>query len=70
MKQKPIDNIRIIRDSDKRISWEDDAERLVLYADIMGFSHRVTFNNHEELKRDLQKFKQSWELRIKPLEKG
>lgn len=70
MKQKPIDNIRIIQDSDKRISWEDDAERLVLYADIMGFSHRVTFNNHEELKRDLQKFKQSWESRIKPLEKG
>ena len=41
-----------------------------MYADIMGFSHRVTFNNHEELKRDLQKFKQSWESRIKPLEKG
>ena len=70
MKEKPIDNIRIIQDSDKRISWEDDAERLVVYADIMGFSHRVTFNNHEELKRDLQKFKQSWESRIKPLEKG
>lgn len=41
--------MEIIKISDKKVSWEDDAERLVLYADIMGFSHRVTFNNHEEL---------------------
>ncbi len=68
--QKPIDNLRITRDPAKKNSWEDDTERLILYADIMGFSHRVTFNNHEELKRDLQKLKQSWESRIKPLEKG
>ena len=55
---------------DKSISWEDDLERLVLYADIMGFSHRVTFNNHEELKQDLKNFKKAWETKIKPLEKG
>lgn len=62
--------MEVIKKSDKKIAWEDDAERLVLYADIMGFSHRVTFSNHKELKEDLKKFKQSWEKRIKPLEKG
>lgn len=62
--------MEIIKLSDKKISWEDDAERLVLYADIMGFSHRVTFSNHKTLKQDLRKFKDSWEARIKPLEKG
>lgn len=62
--------MKIIKNSDKNVSWEDDAKRLVLYADIMGFSHRVTFSNHKDLKSDLQQFKQSWESRIKPLEKG
>lgn len=62
--------MKIIKNSDKKIAWEDDAERLVLYADIMGFSHRVTFSNHKDLKQELQRFKTSWETRIKPLEQG
>ena len=49
--------MEIIKISDKKVSWEDDAERLILYADIMGFSHRVTFSNHKDLKLDLLKFK-------------
>lgn len=62
--------MKIVKKSYHKSSWEDDADRLVLYADIMGFSHRVTFSNHTELKKDLEKFKQSWEAKIKPLETG
>lgn len=31
-----------------------------MYADIMGFSHRVTTNNHENLKNKLLEFKKKW----------
>lgn len=53
---------------DKKVEWKDDTKRLVLYADIMGFSHRVTFGNHKDLKEELQKFKALWQNRLKPLE--
>ena len=33
------------------ISWEDDADRLIIYADIMGFSHRVINETHYNLKQ-------------------
>lgn len=52
------------------IEWDKDTDRLILYADIMGFSHRVTKSNHNDLKRDLLKFKQAWENKIKPLQMG
>lgn len=61
---------RIQKNSDGKIAWEDDAERLILYVDIMGFSHRVTYTNHEKLKEELQTFKHAWESKIRPLEKG
>lgn len=61
---------RIQKNSDGKIAWEDDAERLILYVDIMGFSHRVTYTNHGNLKKELQAFKHTWESKIKPLEKG
>lgn len=62
--------LRVKDISPKPITWEDDAVRLILYADIMGFSHRVTRNNHNDLKKELLKFKKSWEAKIKPLQKG
>lgn len=52
------------------IKWENDADRLILYADIMGFSQRVTKTNHDNLKKDLLTFKQAWENKIKPLQNG
>ncbi|MDE5578717.1 MAG: hypothetical protein K2I85_02015 [Alistipes sp.] len=52
------------------IEWDKDIDRLILYADIMGFSHRVTKSNHNDLKRDLLRFKQTWENKIKPLQMG
>ena len=43
----------IVDTPQEAITWNDDAERLILYADIMGFSHRVTQSNHNELIEDL-----------------
>ncbi len=51
-------------------SWDDDANRLILYADIMGFSHRVTESNHQKLKTDLLNFNRAWSTKILPLQKG
>jgi len=51
-------------------TWDKDGDRLLLYADIMGFSHRVNYNNHEDLKKSLLTFKHTWETKLKPLEKG
>lgn len=58
------------KNTDKKTEWKDGAKRLVLYADIMGFSHRVTFSKHKKLKKELQGFKTFWQKRIKPLEQG
>lgn len=38
-------------------NWEDDIERLVLFADIMGFKDRVLRNNHETLISSLKNFR-------------
>lgn len=51
-------------------SWENDAERLILYADIMGFKDRVLSTNHEELKQDLLLFMNCFNKKIKPLLTG
>ena len=50
--------------------WTQDAERLLLYLDIMGFSARVLSKKHNEVKEDLLQFKNAWERRMKPLLKG
>lgn len=48
--------------------WEEPAERLVLYADIMGFKSRVMDYSHEELKNDISRFRNDWESRMSPLQ--
>lgn len=53
----------------KTISWDKDTDRLILYADIMGFSFRVNRENHNKLKRDLLKFKKTWEKQSSILRK-
>ena len=50
--------------------WEDSAERLVLYADIMGFKSRVMDNSHETLRNDISRFRNEWESRMKPFLKA
>lgn len=67
---KKLSTSSIIDTSIKSVEWSDDSDRLILYADIMGFSHRVKHDNHSSLKSKLIKFKKSWESKIKPLRKG
>ena len=56
-----------IQNKQNRIpKWEDAAERLVLYADIMGFKSRVMDNNHETLRNDISRFRGAWEAKIAP----
>lgn len=45
-------------------------ERLILFADIMGFKDRVLRTEHSVLKKDLLEFKTQWCNRMKPLQKG
>ena len=70
MSQRGHRYIKVEEEPIRKVSWEDDAERLILYVDIMGFSYRVTKNDHLDLKRDLQVFKTKWERRVKPLQIG
>ena len=46
--------------------WTKDVERLVLYADIMGFKSRVATTKHEDLKQMLLEFRKEWDNRISP----
>lgn len=50
--------------------WDDAAERLVLYADIMGFKSRVMDNSHLALREDISRFRSAWESRMKPFLKA
>ncbi|KGN85157.1 hypothetical protein HR08_07015 [Porphyromonas gulae] len=40
--------------------WAKDRDRLILYADIMGFKELVRTNSHEMVKKQLMKFKNKW----------
>lgn len=44
------------------IDWDKDAERLVLYADVMGFKSRVMTRSHEQLKQEFLDFRKAWML--------
>lgn len=68
MKQKIVP--KILDAPKKMIEWTDDSDRLILYVDIMGFSHRVTRTNHNSLKNSLIKFKNTWDSKLKPLRIG
>lgn len=48
------------------VEWNQDAERLILYADVMGFKSRVLTRTHEDLKREFQEFRKAWDARISP----
>jgi len=51
-------------------SWEDDIERLVLFADIMGFKDRVLREQHDVLKSQLIEFKEVWSKQMQPFKIG
>ena len=47
-------------------SWDDDIERLILFADIMGFKDRVMRTRHIDLKHTLVAFKEEWSRKMSP----
>ena len=49
--------------------WDKDAERLILYADFMGFKSRIFNTEHAVLKNELLEFHSKWMGKIKPLMK-
>ena len=50
------------------VGWDKDAERLILYADVMGFKSRVITRSHEELKQEFLDFRKAWDARVSPLQ--
>lgn len=63
-------DMKILRKQSGTPKWEDAAERLVLYADIMGFKSRIMDNSHETLRDDISRFRSAWENRMKPFLKA
>lgn len=55
---------------EKNLRWQDDAPRLVLYADFMGFKNRVFSTKHDELKVLLENFNDIFHRRMQPLQMG
>lgn len=47
--------------------WNVDTERLILFADIMGFKERVINKSHEQLKKDMETFHDKLEKQSSPL---
>ena len=50
--------------------WSEDADRLILYADFMGFTSRVLSNSHKDIKEELMLFRSKWSSKIEPLKSG
>ena len=50
--------------------WSKDTERLILYADFMGFKNRVLSKTHEDLKKELCEFHEKWVKKMEPLNSG
>ena len=49
------------------VAWDQDAERLILYADVMGFKSRVMTRTHDVLREEFLDFRKTWDARVKPL---
>ena len=45
-------------------SWADDKNRLILYADIMGFKDIIFSTAHNDLKKRLLTFRKSFEMKV------
>lgn len=54
----------------RNLSWNDDGERLLLFADFMGFKSRVYTKDHATLKKELEQFHCKFMKRLSPLMMG
>ena len=55
---------------DNNIDWKVDCERLILFADIMGFKDRVITTEHSILHEDLSNFMEKLKRKMTPLKSG
>ena len=68
MKQKAAIEKRIHVKKKTYPQWSESVERLLLYADIMGFKSRVLSTTHENLKDQLSIFRNQWQAKMSPLQ--
>lgn len=61
---------KIINKKSQYTPWTIEGERLLLYADVMGFKNRVATRNHEQLKKEILDFRSSWDNRTSSLRLG
>lgn len=59
---------RIVKKKSKKYTpWSEEGERLLLYADVMGFKSRVATRSHNVLKREFADFRAVWDKRTEAL---
>lgn len=63
-------NKKVLEIKEEATSWSKDFDRLVLYADFLGFKHRIYTKSHEEVHKEMEEFHQSWTRKLGPLKKG
>lgn len=65
--QKKSKMKRATQISNQPCRWDTDIERLILYADFMGFKERVINTKPEELKINMLSFREKWDKQMKSL---
>lgn len=50
--------------------WTIEGERLLLYADVMGFKDRVATRDHRKLKEEISDFRAAWDTKTACLKLG
>lgn len=70
VQKKSLTPKMVKKGSQKYADWNQDAERLILYADVMGFKSRVLTRSHKQLKQEFLDFRKAWDARVSPLKQN
>jgi len=61
---------KITNQKSKYTPWTDNGERLLLYADVMGFKSRVATRSHATLEKEINEFRSAWDAKTACLRLG
>lgn len=61
---------KIVNKKSKYSPWTTEGERLLLYADVMGFKSRVATRSHKQLKDEILDFRSAWDAKTSCLKLG
>ena len=61
---------KIINKKSTYSPWTTEGERLLLYADVMGFKSRVATRSHKQLKGEILDFRSAWDAKTSCLKLG